>query len=407
MKILLTLPGPLFPADTGGKIRSLNIFSRLAKRAEVHAVSFAEPDGDMASMSEMKRIFASYKPVFRRDALKYSAAFYSELLANQFSSWPYFLAKCNTANFRRMVGELARSKRFDLVFCDFLHTAAPLRDLTARPKVVFEHNVEFLLRKRKWQREAHPLRRLVYAGEWKKTWRIEADVCRSFDHVITVSENDRQTLAHEFRTARSSAIPTGVDTDFFHPFTDSPEPGRLVFVGSMDWGPNEDGVLWFLRDIFPRIRKAIPRASFTIVGRAPSPRLRAIAEKEPSVEITGWVPDVRPYLAKAEVVVVPLRVGGGTRIKIPEAMAMAKAVVSTPIGAEGLPFNDRQQIRIAEQPEEFARAVAELVNSVHLRNSIGYAAREAVLTRHGWEPVVARVEEILEQVVAQGKCAAA
>jgi sugar transferase (PEP-CTERM/EpsH1 system associated) len=407
MKILLTLPGPLFPADTGGKIRSLNIFSRLAKRAEIHAVSFAEPNGGMAGISAMNRIFASYTPVFRRHARKYSATFYSELLANQFSSWPYFLAKCNTSDFRRVVGELAGSKRFDLVFCDFLQTAAPLRDVTAQPKVVFEHNVEFLLRKRKWQSEAQPLRRLVYAREWKKTWRIEADVCRSFDHVITVSEDDRQTLAHEFGTARSSSIPTGVDTGFFHPFTDSPEPGRLVFVGSMDWDPNQDGALWFLRDILPRIRKAIPRVSFTIVGRAPSARLRAIAEKEPGVEITGWVPDVRPHLAKAEVVVVPLRVGGGTRIKIPEAMAMGKAVVSTPIGAEGLPFSDRQQIRIAEQPEEFAWAVVELVNNVHLRNSIAHAARAAVLTRHGWEPVVARVEEILEQVVAQGKCAAA
>src|SRR5215469_16210432 len=137
MKILLTLPGPLFPADTGGKIRSLNIFSRLANRAEIHAVSFAEPARDPAGMSETKRLFASYTPVFRRDARKYSPAFYSELLANQFSSWPYFLAKCNTANFRRAVGELAGSQRFDLVFCDFLHTAAPLRDLTARPKVVF------------------------------------------------------------------------------------------------------------------------------------------------------------------------------------------------------------------------------------------------------------------------------
>jgi sugar transferase (PEP-CTERM/EpsH1 system associated) len=407
MKILLTLPGPLFPADTGGKIRSLNIFSRLAKKAEVHAVSFAEPARDAAGIAEMKRIFASYTPVCRIEARKYSATFYSELLTNQFSSWPYFLAKCNTPSFRRVVGELAGSKRFDLVFCDFLQTAAPLRELIARPKVVFEHNVEFSLRKRKWQQEQQPLRRLVYGAEWKKTRRIEADVCRSFDHVITVSDDDQHTLEREFGITRSSTIPTGVDTDFFRPYSQRPQRGRMVFVGSMDWDPNEDGAAWFLRDIYPRIRKAVPDASFAIVGRAPSPRLRAIAEREPGVEITGRVPDVRPHLANAEVVVVPLRVGGGTRIKIPEAMAMAKAVVSTPIGAEGLPFHDGRQIRIAEQPEQFARAVIELLKDAPLRNSIAQAARDEVVNHHGWEPVVARVEHILEHVMRQSKHASA
>jgi len=407
MKILLTLPAPLFPADTGGKIRSLNIFSRLARRAEIHAVSFAERGRNTAQIAEMKEIFASYTPVFRREARKYSASFYSKLLANQFSAWPYFLAKCNMPDFRRAVGELVGCKEFDLVFCDFLHTAAPLRQLTARPKVVFEHNVEFFLRKRKWELEEHPLRRLVYGAEWKKAWRIESDVCRSFDHVITVSEDDRETLEKEFGITHSSTIPTGVDTDFFSPSPERSRPGRVVFVGSMDWDPNEDGAVWFLREIYPQIRKAIPEASFAIVGRAPSSRLRAIAESRAGVEITGQVPDVRPHLAKAEVVVVPLRVGGGTRIKIPEAMAMAKAVVSTPIGAEGLPFHDGRQLRIAEEPEQFARAVIELMNNAPLRNSIANVARDEVVRQYGWEPVVARVEDILERVMRQGKHASA
>jgi len=407
MKILLTLPGPLFPADTGGKIRSLNIFSRLARRTEIHAVSFAEPGRDANAIPKMRAMFASFTPVFRSEARRYSARFYAQLLTNQFSSWPYFLSKCNTLDFRRTVGDLIRRKRFDLVFCDFLQTAAPLRQLTYGPKVVFEHNVEFLLRKRKWQREEQRLRRLIYGVEWNKTRRIEADVCRSFDHVITVSDDDRQIVEKEFGITHSSTIPTGVDSDFFRPSIERPHSGRLVFVGSMDWDPNEDGAVWFLRDIYPRIRAAIPDVSFAIVGRAPSPRLRAIVEKEPGVEITGWVPDVRPHLAKAEVVVVPLRVGGGTRIKIPEAMAMAKAVVSTPIGAEGLPFRDGREIRIAKQPEQFARAVIELMNNGPLRNSIARTAREEVVSHHGWEAVVARVEQILEHVLRQSKHASA
>src|SRR5229473_3294126 len=403
MKILLTLRQPLFPPDTGGKVRSLNIFARLAKRATIHAVSFADPVADAAAISEMKGLFESYTPVFWQETRKYSARFYKELVASQFSSLPYFLAKCYQPRFRSATEVLTAREHFDLVFCDFLQTAFPLLEITRKPKVVFEHNVEFLLRKRKWSVEKHPLRKMVFSSEWSKTRPIESRVCRSFDHVFTVSEEDRQTIRHEFAINHVSTLPTGVDTDFFRPLGNLPIPGRMVFVGSMDWDPNEDGIVWFLGNVYPRIRQAVPNASFTIVGRNTSQRLRAIAAKTPAVEVTGWVPDVRPYLSQAEVVVVPLRIGGGTRVKIPEAMAMAKAVVSTPIGAEGLPFHDGTEIRIAEHPEVFAESVVELLRNDSLRNEIGNAARQELVSNHSWEEVVTKVEKVLERVASRDK----
>lgn len=407
MRVLLTLPGPLFPADTGGKIRSLNIFSRLAKTREIHAVSLADPLADAQAIDDMKAVFASYTPVFRQETRKYSRRFYTEILANQFSSWPYFLAKGNHPGFRSAVRELASRKQVDLLLCDFLHTAAPLSELAFRPKVVFEHNVEFLLRKRKWQAEKRSLHRLVFGREWRKTRTVEACVCRSFDHVITVSDDDQRTLQDEFAIEHTSAIPTGVDTDFFRPTETVAQPGRMVFVGSMDWDPNEDGIVWFLREVYPRIRREMPEASLSIVGRAPSSRLRAIASRETAVEITGRVPDVRPLLSQAEVVIVPLRVGGGTRIKIPEAMAMAKPVVATAVGAEGLSFCHGREICIAEQPEDFAQAVLKLFRNPVLRSSIGAAARREVAAKYSWDGVAARFEEILQQVAWSGKRAAA
>ena len=397
------MPRPLFPADTGGKTRSLNIFSRLAREAEIHAVSFADPVRDAAAMSQMKATFESYTPVFWREAKKYSPAFYAEVFGNQFRSLPHFLAKCNRPRFRSAVEELAAGKHFDLVLCDFLHTAAPLLEFSFRPRAVFEHNVEFLLRRRKWEVERHPLRKWVFNADWRKTRTIEAQVCQSFDHVITVSEGDQQTLRQEFAIQHVSTLPTGVDTDFFRPVEDPPQPGRLAFVGSMDWDPNEDGIVWFLREVYPRIRQSMPNASLAIVGRNPSSRLRGIAARVPAVEITGWVPDVRPHVAQSEVMVVPLRVGGGTRLKIPEAMAMAKAVVSTPIGAEGLPFRDGREIRIAERPEDFAQAVVELLNNASLRDLMGRAAREKVVSKQSWEAVVAGLREILAQVVSENQ----
>ena len=403
MKILLTLPGPLFPADTGGKIRSLNIFSRLAKRAEIHAVSFADPAGDTQAISEMKAMFASYTPVFRREAKKYSPRFYAEILANQLGALPYFLAKCDRADFRRAVENLICHTRFDLLFCDFLHTAVPLLEFSFKPRMIFEHNVEYLLRKRKWEVEKHPLRKWIFGAEWRKTKAIEAKVCRAFDHILAVSEDDQRTFRNQFALSHVSTIPTGVDTDFFRPAGERPKPGHLVFVGSMDWDPNEDGAIWFLREVYSQIKQAVPNLTLSIVGRGPSSRLRAIAAEKPGVEITGRVDDVRPYLSQAEIVVVPLRIGGGTRIKIPEAMAMAKPVVSTPIGAEGLPFRDGREIRIAERPEEFAQAVIKLLGDASLMRSIGEAARQEVVGKYGWDMVVARVEEILEQVTCSGR----
>ena len=354
----------------------------------------------------MQRMFASYTPVFWRESMKYSPRFYAELLANQLSPLPYFVAKCCRHEFTQALRALAQSHKFDLLCCDFLQTATPALDLPMRPRVVFEHNVEFLLRKRLWQAETMPLKRRIFSGEWKKTLKLETRICRSFDHVVAVSEEDRRTFGREFGFTHVSAIPTGVDSEYFHPHRVPSHPGRLVFVGAMDWYPNEDGVVWFLREVFPRICQIAPYARFKIVGQNPSSRLRRIAEGNPAVELMGRVADVRPHVAEAEVVVVPLRVGGGTRIKIPEAMAMAKAVVSTHIGAEGLPFRNGYEIRLEDDPEAFSLAVVDLLQNPSRRTAIEKAARERVVRDHSWESVVDRLEEILARVKENCRTAA-
>lgn len=398
MKILLAFPRPLVPADTGGKIRSLQIFSRLASRSEVHAISHADPERDAEGVCEMRRIFASYTPVYWQESIKYSPSFYLDLVRNQFSSLPYFIGKFCQAKFTKALGALADTRRFDLLFCDFLQTAAPALELPMRPRVVFEHNVEYLLRKRQWEVESMPLKKWVFDAEWKKTQSVEAQVCRSYDHVIAVSEDDCQILKRDFGIRHVSPIPSGVDTNYFRPHDISPRPGHLVFVGTLDWYPNEDAIVWFCQEVFPLILQAVPNARLKIVGPNPPARLRRIAVDHPAVEVKGRVPDVRPYLSEAEVVVVPLRVGGGTRIKIPEAMAMARPVVSTRIGAEGLPFTDGNEILLADRPEEFSRSVVELLKNGSRRAAMGQAARERVVREHTWDSVADRVEDILERV---------
>jgi sugar transferase (PEP-CTERM/EpsH1 system associated) len=401
LKILLTLPRPLFPADLGGKIRTLNIFSHLAKRVEVHAISLADPDRDAQAIVEMRQIFRSYTPIFWREKAKYSLGFYTGLLVNHLRRLPYSVAKYRLAHYRRAVEALAARERFDLIFCDFLPPAAALLETGLRPRVLFEHNVESLLRKRYWETEQNPVRKWIFHAEWKKVEALEAKLLRSSDYVIAVSEDDRQILQREFGVEHVSSIPTGVDTEFFRPPEAKPCPGRIAFVGSMDWYPNEDGVIWFLQEVYPRLRKENREVNLAVVGRNPSARLLQIAASEPGVEITGRVDDVRPYLAQASVVVVPLRIGGGTRIKIPEAMAMAKPVVSTRLGAEGLPLLPGREILLEDEPEGFALAIGSLLKDAARREAIGIAAREKVVRDHNWEVVALKVEQILKQVIAR------
>lgn len=399
MKILLTLPRPLFPTDTGGKIRTLSIFRRLAERAEIHAVSLADPRRDGEAITEMRRTFHSYTPVAWQETAKFTPAFYAEFLRSRVGRLPYFLAKYALAEFRRTAEQVAEREQVDLVLCDFLQSAIAMQGSALRPRVIFEHNVEYVIRKRHWETEQQPLRKWLLAAEWKKAHAAEAAICREFDHVITVSEEDERQIRDAFGVANVSALPTGVDVQYFQPQAGPQRAGNLVFVGSMDWQPNEDGIFWFVRDVYPLIRRQAPQANLTVVGRNPSTRMKKLAEQDRRIEITGTVADVRPYLERAEVVVVPLRIGGGTRIKIFEALAMERAVVSTTLGAEGLPVQDGKEIVLADTAEAMAASVTQLLADARRREAVGRAGRAKVVRDHTWERVADRMEEILTRAI--------
>jgi polysaccharide biosynthesis protein PslH len=276
---------------------------------------------------------------------------------------PFTIDKYFYPEVRRRYAALLQSTAFDLIVCDFIFPAPLIDWKTPPPKILFTHNVEAQVWARHYKIASNPVVKMACWLEFRALQRAERHYVQLADYVLAVSENDRASFAQYADPRRISVIPTGVDTEYFQPEVPSgpslEQPDTMAFTGGMDWMPNEDGVAYFVEKILPLIRRQIPEAAFWAVGRRPPRRIQALASD--SVVVTGTVEDIRPYLAKAALCVVPLRSGSGTRIKIFEAMAMGKAVVSTSMGAEGLPVQHGKNIILADDPADFARQVVDLL----------------------------------------------
>jgi len=242
-------------------------------------------------------------------------------------------------------------------------------------------------------------RKSYFSLQARRMFAYERRACREAGRVIAVSETDAATIRSEFQAPRADSIPTGVDVAFFtRPPQEPPaQPDSLVFVGSMDWMPNTDGVQWFLTEILPLIHARIPQIQVCVAGRRPSPEIVALARRFPQVTLTGTVPDIRPYLWNAQVSIVPLRIGSGTRLKIYESMAAGAPVVSTSVGAEGLPLSPGEHLLIADTPESFAASCVTLLESAEKRRAMAQRAWELVSARFSWESVAQAFEALLDR----------
>jgi glycosyltransferase involved in cell wall biosynthesis len=283
---------------------------------------------------------------------------------------------------------------------DFLVAMPNLPSRTTTPIVLFEHNVEYMIWKRLHEVEKRPGRRALLGLEWRKMRHYEARACARASLTVAVSEADRGLLAANAPGADIRAVGTGVDTSYFHPNGAVEAPASLVFTGSMDWYPNEDAIMYFIAEILPGLRREVPGLSLAVVGRDPADRLRAACGAA-GVQVTGTVADVRPHVAEAAVYVVPLRIGGGTRLKIFEALAMGKAVVSTRVGAEGLPIVPGEHFLQADSPADFTQAVVTLLKDPDRRHALGRAGRRLVEERYSWTQVTRQFEGHCEEVVAR------
>jgi glycosyltransferase involved in cell wall biosynthesis len=392
MKILWLKADFLHPTLRGGQIRTLEMLKRLHRRHEVHYVGF--DDGASAEAVPRSSEYATRTyPIPHRAPPRSSPAFWMQLAGNLFSELPLSLARYRDRAYKEMVQEVRRRESPDVLVCDFLTPAVNLDDLA--PWVLFQHNVETMIWRRHAEHAGDPLRRLYFHRQAERMYHVEARVCRSVRRVIAVSESDARTHQTLFGLSDVPSVPTGVDVESLTPSGARPRETDLVFVGSMDWMPNLDGVDYFLDEILPLIRRRRPECSVTIVGRRPPASLHRRAAADSQLRITGTVDDVRPYLWSGGVSIVPLRVGGGTRLKIYESMAARTPVVSTSIGAEGLGIHPPEDIRLADTPAEFAEACLELLADNGARARMSQAAWELVSSNYSWERVSLDFERIL------------
>ena len=392
-RILLLTPQIPYPPQQGTTIRNYNLIRQLAKTHEIHLLSLDEEPGRLAScgpLIELCRTAAAF-PIAPRSMGK-------RLRATLLSPLPDMALRLRSDELEDGLATRLSGQDFDVIQAEGIEMASHILSLPrGKPTIVFDdHNAEYVLQKRAFETDALLPSRwpaaLYSLIQWRKLGNYERRVCRHADRVVVCSQADRLALERLVPELPVSVIPNGVDIDYYQP-EDVEIPNRLVFTGKMDFRPNVDAVLWLYDEVIPRLRELVPGIHLCVAGKNPHPRLSPL-RRDLEVTLTGQVPDIRPYISQAALYVVPLRIGGGTRLKVLEAMAMGKAVLSTSLGCEGLDVTPGRDIILADTPEDFALKAAALLNDPPTRKVMGRRARKLVEERYDWRTIIPRFDAV-------------
>jgi glycosyltransferase involved in cell wall biosynthesis len=375
----LALP---YPPMNGHRLRTWAMVRALAEDGhQVSVVSFAEPDEMQADLRPLREICRDVDLVPAPTASGGGSLEALRRLGGLAMPMPYGAWKFQSRGFTARLQHHLRQRRFDAVICDGVYNMQNMPPGLVVPVLLNKDDVAHVIIRRYLALETHPLRRFYGRLELAKVERWEQRTMRATRGVLACSDSDRSLLRRLCPSAVIHVVPNVVDTDHYVPRPDA-DPATVLYQGGMDWHPNRDAVEYFAREILPELRRLAPSVRFRVAGRDPSSEFRRRFADVPGVEFSGTVADMRDEIARATVCVVPLRIGSGTRLKILEAGAMAKAIVSTTLGAEGLELRDGEDIALADHPHAFARAVAGLLADPVRRDELGRAARLAIQKRY-------------------------
>ena len=408
MKVLFLSQIVPYPPHGGVLQRGFNIVREIGRRAEVHLLAFVHPDAlpTADTLAESRRVLGEFCATIEYFSLwpKRSRAHTAAALAlGVVSKSPFSVGAHRSRPFSAAVQRALVAEPFDIVHADTI-ALTPFVDLRPTRRVatvLTHHNIESQLMQRRAEVERRPAARWVLKREASKLADYETEVSPCYDVNIFMSEPDRDLLMNRVAGIRAAIVPNGVDVTYFSPDRNAVVEPAMIYTGGMNMLANRDAVMSFLRETWPAIARAVPAARFYAVGQDPPRELQTIAESDPRVIVTGYVDDIRPLVRKAAVYVVPLRVGGGTRLKVLDAMASGKAIVSTSIGCEGLDVVAGLHLLVADTPADFARTTIELLADPARRAELGEAARARVSERYAWPVVGEQLMAAYDQAITQ------
>jgi polysaccharide biosynthesis protein PslH len=389
-----------FPPTNGYKMRVWALLNcLLAEGCWTDLVCFGDPADVDRYRNDLSRLCRHIVAIPHRNAGLSAGVNLGRRLAALFSRYPYAVATSRSARMQAQIETLLDAGSYDLILLEETNLLANLPSKLAVPLVVDHHNAEHLLLER-YVAHAENWPKALYAWvEARKLRFWERRATRRAKAVLVCSEHDRSIFRNLASNTCVIVAPNVIDADAYTPTYDEGEENcTVLYAGGMDWYPNRDAVRYFVQRILPRLRTLVPAVEFVVAGRAPSADFKKEFSNIPGMRFTGTLPDLQLAIAKAAVCVVPLRIGSGTRLKILEAAAMGKAIVSTCIGAEGLEFSHQREIILADTPDEFAEAVAALVKNVGYRRELGCAARVVVEKRYAYAAMLTSVKDLLARI---------
>jgi sugar transferase (PEP-CTERM/EpsH1 system associated) len=400
MNILLLSPWLPWPPYDGGRIRILETLRYLSRH---HSVTLVTSVGCEQEGEHIASLKGCCENIFTTVLPNRTGAVLSRLSKGLFNRRSLVQSFYYDARLAERVQDLTRRIAYDVIQIEFPFLTPYLKFVEARghtKKILSMHNIESLRFQRELQLSHWGKRTLVLLGDrlFFRAWEIEA--LRQFDGVITVSDLERAWVQHHAPRVTVQMVPNGVDTAYFSPASLLPSTSNpyLVLTGAMDYPPNVDAAVWFCNEIFPQLRQRIPALGFKLVGKNPAPQVLDLGKRD-GVQVTGTVDDIRSYMAGALALVVPLRSGGGTRLKILEAMAMERPVISTSVGAEGLEITPGIDILIANDPAQFVNHVQLLLRSPETSNRLGKKGRLLVMKKYDWRTCLSGVERLYDTLL--------
>lgn len=397
MKVLLVSPWLPWPPYDGGRIRLLETLQFLAARHEVTLLTHVSSEAERAHVDTVRGLCKRVEVEFvSGDRLPRIARVINGML----QGYPVIQSIYYSRRLAQRLRALTASGDFDIIQVEFsmiARYACWISPKSSARRVLSTHNIESQRFEREIPLAPWGFRRMALMTNGLLFPHWEKKSVRLFDGAVAVSEHDRAWLQRLLPPDTVALVPNGVDTRYFQPAAANDAGTSLVFTGVMDYPPNVDAVQWFVDEIFPQLRARFPDLRFDIVGAKPSPRVEALRER-PGVNVTGEVPDIRPFVWRAAAFVVPLRSGGGTRLKILQAMALGCPVIATRIGAEGLDVTDGDTILFAEDAAQFSARFAELLGSSELRRRLVQHGRELVTRRYEWQSCLAGVERLHQEL---------